>query len=277
MSGSTVNVVVRTLGRPTLGRALASLEAQSHRPLEIILVDAAGACAPDATGAGNVPVVRVDQGPLARAAAANAGLDAATGEWVAFLDDDDHLAPGHLANLVAALEASPGARVAYSQGALVNAAGSTDRLLGGPFDRFALFRSNYIPIHSVLFSRSLVDEGCRFDERLAVFEDWDFWLQLAMRSAFVFVPQPTAIYHANEGASGAGSGDNRDHALLAAHRESLMAKWNGEQARIQQKARHASERADELDRKGRGAEALAYRATAFTWQFGAIPGAGKPH
>jgi len=77
----------------------------------------------------------------------------------------------------------------------------------------------------VLFRRSLVTEGCRFDESLPVFEDWDFWLQLAMRTPFAFTGKPTAIYHATSGESGAGAGTNLDRATVLAHREQLMRKW----------------------------------------------------
>lgn len=270
ISGALVSVVVRTMGRPTLARALGSLAAQAYHPLEIVLVDAAGRGHLDTAAAGGLPVRLVERGALARAAAANAGLEAAAGAWIAFLDDDDLLAPSHVANLVAALDASPGARVAYSQSALLDAAGRPARLLGGPFDRFALFRSNYIAIHAALFSRSLVAEGCRFDERLPMFEDWDFWLQLALRSPFAFVAQPTALYHAAAGESGAGSEGNLDREALLANRARLVAKWGAEQARLQQKARHALERAQALDKAGRSAAAEAYRARARALQHGAI-------
>src|SRR3954469_17386828 len=108
------SVVVRTLGRPTLPRALASIAAQTHRPLEIVLVDAAG------TGLKmsrywNVAVRVVSRGePLVRPRAANAGLDAARGAWISFLDEDDEIAPGHLAQLIATALVSR-LPVAYSQ------------------------------------------------------------------------------------------------------------------------------------------------------------------
>lgn len=269
-SGPVVNVIVRTLGRETLALALASLAAQAWRPLEVIVVDAGGRGKLDITAASDLPVRVVGSGPLARAAAANAGLQAATGDWIAFLDDDDRLVPDHLKNLFAALDALPGARVAYSQSLLLDGQGQPVRKLGGPFDRLALFRSNYIPIHAALFARSLVAEGCRFDETLAMFEDWDFWLQLSLRSAFAFVAQPTALYHAATGESGAGSEGNRDREALLANRARMVAKWSGEQARLQQKARHALERAQALDKAGRPAEANTYRARAHALQHGAI-------
>ena len=218
-----VSVVVRTLGRPTLGRALDAVARQTHRPLEIVLVDAGGSLAPREKHR-DVPVRLVRGGPLQRAAAANAGLDAAQGDWIAFLDEDDEVEPDHIAQLlaVAVVGSKP---VAYSQTRLVGADGTPQRVFGGPFSREMLLRSNYLAIHAVLFSRALVLAGARFDESLATFEDWDFWLQLAARTDFAFSGRPTAIYRAAEGQSGAGAGPNLDRAAVLAQRERLMAKW----------------------------------------------------
>src|SRR5687767_5153992 len=221
-----VSFVVRTMGRRSLERAFACVAAQTHRPLEIVLVDASGAVQ-SVPAAGDVPVTVVRKGPLARAAAANAGLAEARGEVIAFLDEDDEIEPVHMTDLLAAMAATPRARVAYSQTRLVDASGTSQRVFGGPFDRHALFRSNYMAIHAVAFERSLVAEGCRFDESLEMFEDWDFWLQLAMRTPFAFTGRPTALYHAAGGESGAGSGPNLDRDRVLAVRERLVRKWEG--------------------------------------------------
>src|SRR4051812_11639475 len=145
------SVVVRTLGRATLPRALASVAAQTHRPVEIVLVDAAGSGLKMARHA-NVAVRGVGRGePLDRSRAANAGLQGARGAWISFLDEDDEIAPGHLAQLIATAMVA-GLPVAYSQTRL----GGEGRVFGGPFDRAALMRSNYIAVHAPVFHRSLV-------------------------------------------------------------------------------------------------------------------------
>jgi glycosyltransferase involved in cell wall biosynthesis len=218
-----VSVVVRTVGRPTLARALASVATQSWRPLEIVLVDAAGAGLSTASHAG-IPVrVAGGGGTLDRPRAANAGLAAARGAWITFLDEDDEAAPEHIALLVATA-AVAGLPVAHGQTRMIAADGA-ERIFGGPFNREALLRSNYLAIHAVLFSRVFVDQGLRFDESLATFEDWDFWLQLAARTDFAYTGKATAIYRAAAGASGAGAGPNLDREAVLAQRARLMRKW----------------------------------------------------
>ena len=104
------------------------------------------------------------------------------------------------------LTSNADAQVAYSGVLHTRARGSDEgSLLDDPFDPVRLRCQNYIPIHAVLFSRSLLDQGCRVDESLEVYEDWDLWLQMSRLTSFIHVHRVTAGYRAG-GNSGAGLG-----------------------------------------------------------------------
>ncbi len=87
-----------------LRRCVDSILAQTHQNLEVILVDDGS---PDGCGPicdeyaltdRRVLVIHQDNGGLS--AARNAGLDAAQGDYIAFVDADDWIDPGMVAELL---------------------------------------------------------------------------------------------------------------------------------------------------------------------------------
>jgi hypothetical protein len=221
-----VSVIVRSMARPTLAAALASLGPQTWPAVEVVVVAASGPTHPDVpalTGPHPVRLVRPAHG-LQRAAAANAGLDAALGEWITFLDDDDELRPEHVATLMAARASNPEAQVVHSYAHAVFTDGHAERF-GQPHATMELFDRNYLHLSTAIFSRTLVAAGCRFDESLAVHEDWDFFLQLAQRTTFQFVPAESFVWHADAGTSGAAGGANQDDAQFEYFRDRVYDKW----------------------------------------------------
>jgi LmbE family N-acetylglucosaminyl deacetylase/glycosyltransferase involved in cell wall biosynthesis len=201
--GPRISVVVRTLDRPALlAQALASLAEQEYRRAEIVLVNAGGR-PPQVPDGFPLPVVRVDlAGPRGRAEAAQAGVAAAGGDFVAFLDDDDLAAPEHLATL-AGLVSAAGVRVAYTDAAVAiyeldPQGGWTCRERRLPysrdFDPDVLLVDNYIPFNTVLIERGLFAEAGPFDDSLPFFEDWDLLIRLAVRTPFHHLARVTCEY-----------------------------------------------------------------------------------
>lgn len=226
-----VSIIIRSMDRVTLPRALDSLALQSWPNAEVVLVNAKGGDhAAYGSSCGRFPFRLLNQGgrPLTRPQAANAGLAACQGKYIGFLDDDDSLTPEHLQCLVAALQASAGARMAYSCVRGVAAdhphAEAIARFCTPEVSFARLLFGNIIPIHSVLFESSLLEQGARFDEGLELYEDWDFWLQLTRQTRPVFVDKVTAIYHA-DGNSSVGLGTEANEGLKQALKKQVTQKW----------------------------------------------------
>lgn len=226
-----VSIVVRTMGRPELARAIASLAAQTYADIEIVLVVANPEY--DSQGHADTPGVKIIAPGIAlnRPNAGNAGLGAASGQWIGFLDEDDWLEPSHISNLVNALQHAGGALLAYSD------------MIAHEIDHTVVSSAGYwkrrysdnpvVWIVSALFSRRLVDEfGCRFDTQFVLLEDWDFFVQCAEFSDCLHVHAATAHYDAHAGTSGGGSGINRDNARLKPYLELMTKKWGGRYAQL---------------------------------------------
>jgi LmbE family N-acetylglucosaminyl deacetylase len=200
--GPHVSVIVRTRDRPQLlAEALASLAGGEYRRATVVLVNDGGAPPPVPAGL-SLPVVRVDlPEPRGRAAAAAAGVAAATGDYVAFLDDDDLAAPEHLATL-AAMVGGAGVRVAYTDAAVavyeLDAEGWVCRERRLPysrdFDPDLLLLDNYIPFNTLLIERRLLDEVGPPDPSLPFFEDWDLLIRLAALAPFHHLARVTCEY-----------------------------------------------------------------------------------
>lgn len=210
-----ISVLIRSINRPQLADALRSVIAQTYRPLEVVV---AGACTepfalPD-IGISDVSMRFVSRGEaLGLSAAANLALDEAHGEFLIFLDDDDYFLPTHIKGLFAALSADTEAVLAYSGIRLENSAGKFIGFLKQPsrYSRLSLHEGNFIQISAALFSKRLISHaGCRFDEALPLFVDWDFWLQIAALGRFTHALQYTTCWRTEGGTSGAGMGSNRD-------------------------------------------------------------------
>ena len=221
-----VSVIVRSTARPTLPAALAAIGAQDFPHVEAVVVAASGPTHPRAPQhVGDHPVRFVASAvPLSRPLAANAGLDAARGSWITFLDDDDTIAADHVSGLVDMTRKAPDALAVYSLAEARFSDGRT-QTWGQPYSLIQLYERNFIHLSTALFSRSLVERGCRFDPQFEIMQDWDFFLQIAQRTRFHFEPRITFRWNADAGTSGAGGGSNQDDARFARFRDLIYAKW----------------------------------------------------
>lgn len=197
-----VSVLMRTMGDPRLEEAVASVLAQTYRPLELVVVAAHAEDVytqfPQFRALPCLKVVNLGR-RLNRPEAANAALDAATGQYAVFLDEDDVFLPEHVQALVHTLRLHPGVRAAHSNARMVGVDGETTFVFDLPFDERLLHIRNRHPIHTVMFELDWARrQACRFDEQLLTLEDWDFWLQVSRHTRMVGTGQLTAIYRNHE-------------------------------------------------------------------------------
>jgi glycosyltransferase involved in cell wall biosynthesis len=204
MSAPLVSIMTRTLNRACLAEAAASVAAQTYRPLEWVVVDAAGRGEVSVDAGAGVTTRIVGNGtPMLRSPAGNLGLAHCSGAYMGILDDDDLLKPEHVARLVAALAQSPDVLVAYADVEVWNAPQTPDIYYSFMYSHFLLTRRNLFPPNAALFDATLVrDHGGRFDADLDFFDDWDFWLQAARHTRFAHVSGATAIYRSYLSQSG---------------------------------------------------------------------------
>ena len=223
-----VSIIVRTVGRPELTEALASIAAQSHTNIETLIVDARGDGLPSLQLSAGQTLVSTGA-PLSRPKAANAGLDAVSGEFVMFLDDDDWLSASHVENLVHELQSSPTSIAVYSTTQRTTPSGELlDEFFARDFDIAFLRRDNFMPIHSVLFRSQALAAGCRVDESLDIYEDWDFWLQVAALGSIHHIDKITAFYRAGGDSETAVKTEQEKYdtqSLSSLWREKVLAKW----------------------------------------------------
>lgn len=223
-----VSVLIRSMDRDTLRDALDAVAAQQAPLQEVLVVNASGRPhrpLPPACGRFAMRLVEPADGrALSRPAAANLALQAASGEWLMFVDDDDLIDPVHIGRLYEAIATSTEPCVAaYAGVRLVDAAGQRIGSLDEPFDRLRLWCGNFLPIHAVLFAAATVRaQGQQFDEGLAVYEDWDFWHRLARHGRFLHVPGESATYRLI-GASGLSVEEDRAFARQA--RLAVYRRW----------------------------------------------------
>lgn len=199
---TSISVVVTTYNHATLlPRCLSSLANQTHPPDQIIVVD-------DGSTDQTATVLRtwsqsdlqvVTQTNHGVSAARNNGLQAATGTFVMFLDDDDSLPDQSLEMLVAASTLDPPPDLIHGDWVFVSDRSGRrlrqSTLLGDDPLR-TLTRRNPMALHSVLVRRAAVVALGGFRERQGALEDWELWLRLALGNArFCHVPQVVAHYH----------------------------------------------------------------------------------
>ncbi len=197
----TISVIIPTYNRAELvGEALESVFQQTHSRLEVIVVD-------DGSTDDTAEVLarfgnRVKTITLARSGistARNAGIDAATGEFIAFLDNDDLWVSEKIEKHLAFAIGHPEFVLTYTDAVQFSKEGIEKKsfadyfsALNDPSHLFTPMITEYaIPLMSTVIIRSsfLKESGLRFQNYLGI-DDLELFLQIMVaRGRFGYLPE----------------------------------------------------------------------------------------
>ena len=211
-----LSVVIPTYGRhEQLERAVRTVMTQEcDVPFEVVVVDDNPADSElrqrnAAMLAQFQPVVRhlSNSGRRGGAGARNTGIEAATGEWIAFLDDDDEWLPNKLRQQLTLMRNAAPQLACIDTGFYEDDEATGRRksvmpqLQGDIFDTLLVKHQGRAPKLSTLICRreALVSIGM-FDPELPSRQDLDLYLRLARHYRFASVAEPLAIKHVHTGA-----------------------------------------------------------------------------
>jgi glycosyltransferase involved in cell wall biosynthesis len=199
-----VSVIIPTHNRAGLLRqAIASVLEQTFEDFEIVIVDDASDDDTRAAVAGQADVrIRYFRHKQNRgeAASRNSGIAHSSGEYIAFLDDDDTWLPDKLEAQVRLLDRCParvGAvycgydRIDMASGATI--ATTLPERCGAIYAD--LREQNWVGSPSaVILRRECFDKAGRFDEQLRFGVDYDMWIRIARFYDFECIPRPLVRY-----------------------------------------------------------------------------------
>ena len=184
-----VSVIIPTYNRSRrLIEALESVVAQTHRPIEVLVVD--DGSTDDSRSAvdifqdnyqdANFRVRYILQENGGAPKARNNGLRSAEGDFIQFLDSDDLLKPDVIATKLAAIVSS-GAPYAYDSSEIRNEKGELLGYCGGPWpkDRKTGTILNYLfDVAGPLLPRRICEEIGPWDETLRGCQEIEYFLRL---------------------------------------------------------------------------------------------------
>ena len=200
-----VTVIIPTHNRAQfLAGAVKSVLEQSFKDIEVVVVD-------DGSSDDTAAVIESFHGSAVRyirhdrcrgaAAARNTGILQASGEYIAFLDDDDEWNPEKLTRQVEKIVASPPEVGGVYTGCFVLDR-NNDQILGQvvPVEdgdvQEALLAGNCIGgASSILIRHECLERVGLFDERLPSFHEYDLWLRVARDYQFGCIRAPLVKHY----------------------------------------------------------------------------------
>ena len=202
---SLISVVIPTYNRSAfLKEVIESVLKQTYQSFELIVVD--DGSTDDTAGvlsryADKISSLSMNHG--GPSAARNHGIQAARGDYIAFLDSDDLWLPGKLAAQMSFFHANPEARICQTEeiwmrnGIRVNPRQKHKKHSGWIFDK--CLPLCVVSPSAVMIHRSVFKQVGLFDETFPACEDYDLWLRIAPLYPIYLIDKPFIIKRGGHG------------------------------------------------------------------------------
>jgi len=209
----TVSIVIPAYNASQwIAETLESVLAQSFSDFEVIVVDD-GSTDNTANVVSRFKRVQYIHKPNGgEGSARNVGIQAAQGEYIAFVDSDDLWFPDKLRLQLEFLKQTRMGWV-YCDGYVFDGSSGKDlhkfsdvtQLHSGDILRPLFFR-DFIPSPTPVIHRSVLEDVGYFNESrlIQMREDWELWLRIAARHPIGFVNRPLVRYRKHAGSNTAG-------------------------------------------------------------------------
>lgn len=211
LPNETVSIIMPCFNRRNIIRdAVASVMGQTYANWELLVVD-------DGSSDGTAEFVEMMAAELAEdrirvirlpkncgvSAARNAGLRAARGQWIAYLDSDNQWSPNFLTIMLGKLLSDADMITTAYCGQLIKQTTCTPGvedlvedvgLRGAPFDFALLENRNYIDLNCYMHRADMVEKYGGFSEELHRLVDWEFILRYSRMESPKYIPALLSYY-----------------------------------------------------------------------------------
>ncbi len=183
-----ISVLIPVYNRPQmLSQAVESVLAQSYRDFELIVIDDGStqdlSAVRDRVERAGHAFIRKERGGVA--AARNAGIEKASGLWIALLDSDDYWHEKKLARQVQFHAEHPELKLSQCEERWHRHGKRVNKKLYHAMASGEAFKPSLerccISASSIMLHREVFEDVGVFDEQMAVCEDYDLWIRVTRK------------------------------------------------------------------------------------------------
>lgn len=197
-----VSIIIPTFNRRDyITIALDSVRVQTYKDYEIIIID-------DGSSDDTKEVLKPYQENVRYfyqdnrgiPATRNKGIREAKGDFIAFLDSDDHWLPEKLERQIECFSKHPHYGMVATRCLCTTPEGKflkKNRPGKSGWILTDLFKANFIRTSSAMIKKECLEEIGLFDESLPECEEYDLWLRIAKQYPIGFIDEPLTVYTDN--------------------------------------------------------------------------------